>query len=100
MNSLTITASYAALIFVGGLIGFLMAGSVPSLVASSIFATLLTIAAFGFYKDLSWAYPLSLSVATLMTLFFTYRYFATQTPVPLAMALFSLLTAVLLYKKG
>lgn len=98
MNALTITASYALLLFAGGLTGFYVASSVPSLVASSIFAALLAIAAYGFTKDQSWAFPLAIAVSSLLTLFFAYRSFATQGVVPLVMFVISLVSTFLLYR--
>lgn len=98
MNALTITASYALLIFAGGLTGFYVASSVPSLVASSIFAVLLAIASFGFTKDQAWAFPLAITVSSLLTLFFGYRSFATHGIVPLVMFAVSLLSTYLLFK--
>ncbi|MFN4173876.1 MAG: TMEM14 family protein [Parachlamydiaceae bacterium] len=98
MNALTITASYALLIFAGGLTGFYAASSLPSLVASTIFSALLAIAAYGFTKDQSWAFPLAIAVSSLLTLFFGYRSFATQGIVPLVMFAISLISTFLLFK--
>lgn len=98
MNALTITVSYALIIFAGGLTGFYIASSVPSLVASSIFAALLAIASYGILKEMPWAFPLALTIAALLTLFFGYRTFVTQGIVPLAMFVISLLTTFLLYR--
>ena len=66
--------SYAALVFVGGLIGYFVAGSMASIIASSCFAALL--AGCGYYvrKGNLRAYDYSLLVIFFLLVFFGYRF--------------------------
>lgn len=98
MNALTITASYALLIFAGGLTGFYVASSLPSLIASTLFSALLAIAAYGFTKDQAWAFPLAITVSSLLTLFFGYRSISTQGVVPMVLFFISLISSYLLFR--
>lgn len=72
MDKTTITLlSYSTLLIIGGLIGFMTAGSFASLLMSTLFAFLLL---FSLYlKNI----PMSYTVLSFLTAFFAYRTFTT-----------------------
>lgn len=76
------TATYAALIAIGGIIGYVKAGSTPSLVAGLSFGFVIGFNSIGIYKGCR----IALSVATILSLllgaFFSYRFYLTQALMP------------------
>lgn len=73
---------YALIVLIGGLIGYLTANSLPSLLASSVAALVLFICGFFMQKEQSWAYyAASLLVGGLLA-FFAYRFFLTYKIMP------------------
>ncbi len=95
-----LTLGFGILVLIGGLIGFFTAGSVASIIASSIFAALLFVASWGLSSGEPWGYYLAFVTGAILALFFINRAFQTHAPVPIIMALLSLLfTAFLFYTK-
>lgn len=89
MRSLTLLiCAYGLLIGLGGLIGFFMAGSVPSLIAGSTFSFLLLTSGYLMQNNRR----LGLMSSTVLTLilagFFSYRYLATEKFMPSGMMAF------------
>ncbi|MBA2369429.1 MAG: TMEM14 family protein [Candidatus Protochlamydia sp.] len=86
---------YAVIVLIGGIVGFLVANSTPSLVASSL--TTLLLLAMGYYirKGACWAYTATLGVLGLLLVFFGYRFYISHwKPFPGGVMVF--LTAALL----
>lgn len=93
---------YAVLILVGGLIGYLVAHSLMSLVMSSLFACLLLSCCFGIWKGYSPAYDAALVLIFCLFLFFGYRFLITYKLAPsgiLALVSAGLLTYLLIARK-
>lgn len=91
------TAFFALLILAGGLIGYFVAGSIPSLVMSSVSAFLLLIASIALLRSLSWGFFLAMALSLLLTAFFTYRFIGNPSPMPALLALISVGVAGTLY---
>jgi uncharacterized membrane protein (UPF0136 family) len=77
-----IIAGYALLILIGGIIGHLVAHSLASLIASSIFALLLLGCAVLVSKGNSTAYHVATLLVACLLAFFTYRFFLTYKLAP------------------
>lgn len=95
----TVTALFAILVMTGGLIGFFVAGSLPSLIASSIFGTLFLVGAIALYKNHAWGYWVTLLLAVNLFLFFVFRYTTTYATMPLVMAIVSFAFSTYLFQK-
>ena len=96
MNVMIVVWTYAALIFAGGLMGFLKAKSKASLVMSTACAIPLVLVASG-------QLPMAVAqgVSIFLLLFFTRRYVASRKVMPaLAMAVLSLVAGILLFTLG
>lgn len=72
---------YALILFGGGLMGF-RAGSVPSLIGSSVFAAVAVTAALLCKNNPRMGLIIGLINAVAVTGFFIYRYISTQKPFP------------------
>lgn len=73
-NHAIITFVYSALLLLGGLIGYLKAGSIVSLAMSSTFAVLLILCAFAMLRGLVTGYFGSAALSLILTLFFSVRF--------------------------
>ncbi len=72
MDKTTITLlSYSVLLVIGGLIGFMTAGSFASLLMSTLFAFLLLLSLY--FKNM----PMSYTVLSILSAFFLFRTFVT-----------------------
>jgi len=69
--------TYAAVLVVGGLTGFIVAGSEISLWMGGIFGLLLTISAFTLKKNRMVALTAITFLSLLLTAFFAYRFYTT-----------------------
>ena len=65
---------YAVLTIVGGIFGFVKAGSHPSLIAGLVSGLLLLAAGFGLGRGLSWGLPLAVVLTAALLVFFGVRY--------------------------
>lgn len=65
---------YAALVGVGGLIGYLKAKSLPSLIMGIGSALVLASASFGLAGGKPWGLPLALILTLILLVFFSVRY--------------------------
>ena len=93
---------YGLLLFVGGYIGYAQTGSIASIL-TGLFAEILCIfGGIGMLKKIPYADIASIAIASLFTLFFTYRYIMTWKIMPgLIFALVSLaMTAALFYYRS
>ncbi|MGZ6329589.1 MAG: TMEM14 family protein [Parachlamydiaceae bacterium] len=87
MNRLVL--SYAFLLFVGGILGYVMAQSMPSLVMGSLFASIFLFLSF---QKSAWSARLTVALTGLLTAFFVYRFILTQKLMPAGlMSIISLL---------
>lgn len=77
--------AFAVLNLVGGIIGYVVAGSAISLVSSASAASLLLISAMMIQNHHPRGYQLALSLILALTLFFGYRYMLTHKIMPSAM---------------
>ena len=66
---------YSLLVFIGGIIGYFVAGSQASLVASSLSAVLLLLGAIRIRQGCRVSYYLTTGIIALLCVFFTYRFF-------------------------
>ncbi len=73
---------YAALVLVGGIMGYLMAHSVISLVIATIIAFLLFICSFLVWRKNLMAYDATIGILFLLFVFFGYRFFMTHHMMP------------------
>lgn len=90
-------AAYALLLFIGGMIGFAKAHSLPSLLMGITFTVLLLICAWGMAKNCKWSLFGGRILTWFLTLFFCYRFFISFKMMPAGlMALASLIIACLL----
>lgn len=84
---------YALLNLVGGLIGFFVANSFASLIASAFFSSILFFCVLKIWKGNRMAYDIATSTTLILFLFFTYRFFLTHKIMPAA--LMSIVSGVL-----
>lgn len=68
------TAFYGILLGVGGIMGFVKAGSVASLIMGSVSAMLMLGCAFAMYKQSVLAQFAAVVLCSLLTIFFAYRF--------------------------
>lgn len=79
--------SYAILVLIGGLIGYLVANSLPSLIASSAISLLLFICAVFIWKGSTTAHHVATFLILCLFAFFGYRFFLTYKIFPAGMML-------------
>jgi len=65
---------YAAIMMIGGIGGYAMAHSVPSLVAGVVSGVILIVAAQAMSKGKNWGLPVALAVIVALLFFFGSRY--------------------------
>lgn len=88
---------YGVLLFVGGLIGHLKAGSYVSLVTGSICGALALLAGFGMVKGWPYSKTSALVLSSVLFLFFLYRFSLSLRFMPSGlMAILSLLVIFML----
>lgn len=88
-NSVTITGlTYALLLLVGGLIGYLKAGSAASLIASSCAAVLMLFSMVLSMRNNPFGLRLSSLVTLILLAFFSYRWWLTGALMPSGIMMF------------
>jgi uncharacterized membrane protein (UPF0136 family) len=98
LNATLILWIYIVLLFVGGLIGFLKAGSKISLITSACFAGILILCNVGLIFQPDMANILKTAVLVFLMVFFAFRLTKTKKFMPSGlMAVLSLVTLVLLH---
>ena len=98
-TKVSILVVYALLLFIGGLIGYVKAQSIASLLMGSIFAFLILFSAFLMQKRVAAGLMLARVLTLFLSLFFLYRLFQTQKLMPSGMmAFFSLIVVILLFR--
>ncbi len=94
---LIVTIFYGLLSIGGGVIGYLKSQSKVSLISGGVSGLLLLILAVMMHSGLSWAYPIAVSIISLLTIVFIVRWFKTKKPMPaLPMIFFGLVSLVVL----
>ena len=92
-----IVTIYGLLVVLGGLIGYLSAESLPSLIAGSVCGALLFAGGLGIYRYSVVAFFSSATISFLLMTFFTVRYFLSFKVMPAGiMSLLSLIIFLLI----
>ena len=81
----SIVCIYGLLVVIGGLIGYLTADSLPSLVAGSISGALLFASGLGLCRSSIIAFFIAAGVTVVLAVFFSVRYFLTFKMIPAGM---------------
>lgn len=81
------TVIYALIILIGGVIGFVKAGSIPSLAMGVVFASLLILTALQVHKKMIIGVYLSAILTGFLALFFCYRFFSSYKFMPAGLIL-------------
>lgn len=90
-----ITSLFSLVILAGGTAGYLFAGSVPSLVASSIFGTLLLISSLAMFKEKKWGMGFAFVLSLILGVFFMVRF--VKQPAPMSVCMMTLSSAMAYY---
>jgi uncharacterized membrane protein (UPF0136 family) len=89
---------YGLLVLVGGIIGFIKANSVPSLIAGSLFGAALIACGIASFKKNAASIYIGAGLTLLLTGFFAYRFLSSLRLMPAGiMTLLSLAALILLY---
>jgi len=70
-----IILTYALLVFLGGIFGYVKAGSTASLVMGVIFAVALSTSAFAMFNEKRIGFIAAIATTSLLAAFFLYRFF-------------------------
>ena len=91
---------YGMIVLVGGVLGYALRGSLPSLIMGLSCGLLLLWGAWGIRQKKKWGLPLSLLTTLALDLSFTHRFFQTQKFFPSGLLAFvSLLVLIILIQK-
>lgn len=77
-----IVLTYALIVFLGGIFGYVKAGSVPSLVMGVSFAAILGISAFIMSNGKKYGFSIAFAATAILTAFFLYRFLVTYKFMP------------------
>lgn len=77
-----IIAIYAALILIGGIIGYVVAGSIMSIIMATLFSVVLFGCSLLVWHGNTMAYTIATSLVFSLLLFFGYRYYLTSKIAP------------------
>lgn len=96
-----VTAVYALVVLAGGLVGYFVGQSKPSLFAGLIFGILLGLCSYGMFKNSGTAKIGAMVLSGILTLFFANRYLTTLKFMPAGlMIVLSVITLLLLLFKN
>lgn len=96
----TIVAIYALILLIGGLIGYMKADSIPSLVSGLVFSVVLFLCAYAISKGKLVAQYIALGVTFVLDGFFTHRFAKTLHFIPSGlMSLLSLAVIIVIALK-
>lgn len=76
---------YSILVLSGGLIGYLMADSLPSLISGVAFGAALFTCGMGILRTNTTSFLISIVLSGVLTAFFSYRYWVTVKMMPAGM---------------
>lgn len=76
---------YSIIVLLGGLIGYLMADSLPSLISGVVFGAALFTCGMGILKSNATAFLISIALTAVLAVFFVYRYWMTAKMMPAGM---------------
>lgn len=92
-----VVITYGLLMLIGGIIGFMVAGSTASLITGGVFSALLVASGIGMLKKSVVARFSAIGLSLLLTFFFSYRFYITKAFMPSAlMMLVSLIVLIAL----
>ena len=91
--------AYALLLPVGGMVGYIVAGSVMSIVMSGILAAALAWSGWLLWRGNIRGYDISLGILLFTLAFFCFRFFTTYQIAPAVVGLVTLATLTLLLSK-
>lgn len=90
--------TYALLVFLGGIFGYIKAGSTASLVMGVLFAVILSTSAFALFNEKKIGFKAAIITTAVLAAFFLYRLTITLHFMPAGlMSILSLITLVLLF---
>lgn len=78
----TATLIYSLFVITGGLMGYIKANSLPSLVMGSIFGLLLLFCAIAIFRESVLGHFSAIGIGFILLAFFTYRFFQTYALMP------------------
>lgn len=78
----TATLVYSLFVILGGLMGYIKAHSLPSLVMGSIFGLLLLVCAIALFRDSVLGHFSAIALGFILLIFFCYRFFQTYSFMP------------------
>jgi uncharacterized membrane protein (UPF0136 family) len=84
-NVMYVVWAYALLLIIGGIIGFVKAGSLPSIIASAMLAGFLFRYGYGIAQGNALAYNMTIGTMVCIFAFFVFRYIKTQAFMPAGM---------------
>lgn len=73
---------YGLIVAGGGLAGYLTAGSLPSLIAGSVFGSILFACGLGLFRTSVIAFFTALATSGILTIFFAFRYYLNGNMMP------------------
>lgn len=82
MNTRTLLLCYSLIVFIGGIIGFIKAHSIASLVSGCSFASLILTSSILLKQYEEFGKKMALTLAAFLALFFAYRFFTSLTFFP------------------
>lgn len=77
-----ITLTYALLVFLGGIFGYIKAGSTASLIMGVAFAVALSTSAFAMFNEKKIGFTMAIVTTSILTAFFLYRFVITYKLMP------------------
>lgn len=93
----SIVTIYGLFVLMGGLIGYLTADSLPSLISGAIFGALLFASGLGIYRSSVLAFFTAMGLSLILALFFSFRFYHSLKLMPAGMmAIFSFLVFLLI----